>query len=225
MAKNPKPLFDCLAEDEDEPLQYDRYRMQDLQIGHTITYEVGANWKIVNENYNECLHCPSVHPELTSIVPIYRKGLVEERPGWFGNSLIEGATSFTRTGHSKLPQLPGITEEDVHTYYGTMVFPNLLLNFHSDCVMSYTLFPRSVDHTTVVSDYLFRPETISTQGFDPSEIVEFWDLVSHQDWAICQRAQTGVGSRAYTSGVYPLQDRLLFEFNRRYLNQRGPAQA
>ncbi|MEX0833818.1 MAG: aromatic ring-hydroxylating dioxygenase subunit alpha [Actinomycetota bacterium] len=223
MATDPKPLLQCLDEDEDEPLQYKRYRADELRIGHSISYEVAANWKIIVENYNECLHCPSVHPELVSIVPLYRKGLVEERPGWFGNSLVEGGTSFTRTGHSKLPQLPGLSEEDVHTYFGVAVFPNLLLNFHSDCVMSYTLYPRGEDSTTVVSEYLFRPETIDSEDFDPSEVVEFWDLVSNQDWVICERAQTGMHSRAYKSGVYPRQDRLLYEFNKKYLAQRGPA--
>ncbi len=29
-----------------------------------IDYEVEANWKAIAENYNECLHCPGVHPEL-----------------------------------------------------------------------------------------------------------------------------------------------------------------
>ena len=44
--------------------------------GPADRYEVAANWKIVVENYNECLHCPTVHPELVSIVPLYRFGEV-----------------------------------------------------------------------------------------------------------------------------------------------------
>jgi phenylpropionate dioxygenase-like ring-hydroxylating dioxygenase large terminal subunit len=27
-------------------------------------YDVAANWKTLAENYHECCHCPSIHPEL-----------------------------------------------------------------------------------------------------------------------------------------------------------------
>ena len=82
------------------------------------------------------------------------------------------------------------------------------------------------NHTTVVSEFLFAPETIARPDF--AEIskatVEFWDLISRQDWDVCQRAQTGVGSRAYRSGVYPKQDRLLFFFNQQYRQAMGQPQ-
>src|SRR5436189_61630 len=32
-------------------------------------YDVGANWKIVAENYSECYHCPSIHPLLNKWTP------------------------------------------------------------------------------------------------------------------------------------------------------------
>ena len=62
----------------------------------------GAGWELV-----ECLHCPTIHPELVAVVPLFRKGEVwdgEARDG--GNLMIEGATSFTATGASDLPKFP-----------------------------------------------------------------------------------------------------------------------
>jgi hypothetical protein len=73
----------------------------------------------------------------------------------------------------------------------------------------------------VVSEYLFRPETIAGSDFKPEPVVEFWDLISKQDWRVCERAQTGVGSRAYTTGIYPRQDRFLFWFNEQYRGAMG----
>jgi Rieske 2Fe-2S family protein len=215
-------LQDVLRDEPDEPLGFARYRMGELRIGHRIDYDVAANWKVILENFNECLHCPSVHPELVKIVPMYRKGIVETHEGEIGNALIEGGTSFTRTGRSNLPTLPGITEEDRNLYYGFVIFPNLIINLHSDCAMTYEVFPMGPDRTIVVSEYLFRPETIADPAFDPSDVVEFWDLVSSQDWVVCERVQRGVKSRAFTAGVYPPQDRLLWEFSKRYLAERGP---
>jgi Rieske 2Fe-2S family protein len=226
LSDDPPPLREWLASDPDNPLWFDKYRVEDLRIGRELTYEVAANWKIIVENFNECLHCPTVHPELVQIVPIYRKGEVEERDGWWGNSLADGAGSFTTTGASGLPALPGIDATDAHTYYGFHVFPNVLLNFMPDSVMYYLLLPRGPEHTTVISNYLFRPETIEgVDGFEEKagEIVKFWDLVSRQDWGICERAQTGVRSKSYAGGgVYPFQDRLLRAFNKRYAAVRGP---
>ena len=45
----------------------DRYRLTELRRGGDTTYEVAANWKGIAENYNECLHCPGVHPELNAL--------------------------------------------------------------------------------------------------------------------------------------------------------------
>ena len=38
---------------------------RDLDVGHSVTYDVQANWKLVFQNYSECLHCPMIHPELS----------------------------------------------------------------------------------------------------------------------------------------------------------------
>ena len=40
-----------------------------LVVGATHSYELAANWKLVMENYQECLHCPNIHPELCRVSP------------------------------------------------------------------------------------------------------------------------------------------------------------
>ena len=222
MANDGPSVVDTLDAEPENPRQFERWEIDRLRSGHSITYEVKANWKILLENYNECLHCPSVHPELIQQIPIYKQGMVEQRHDWVGNSLVDGATTLTASGTSNRPPLPNLSDEDIHTYFGFHIFPNLLLNMHSDCVMYYLAFPRAIGHTTIVSDFLFEPSTIERDDFDPSDIGEFWDIVSRQDWEICERAQTGVGSRGFRhGGVYPFNDRLLAHFNERYLAMRG----
>ncbi len=183
---------------------FERYRMDELRVGVRIVYEVKANWKIVVENFNECLHCPTIHPELVQVVPLYRFGEVwDEQTQDDGNWMVEGATSFTMTGQSTLPKFPDLEPDDYRMYYGTYQFPNLMLNLHPDAGMAYIALPNGPNHTTVVSEYLFRPETIASPDFAPDPVVEFWDLISKQDWAVCERAQTGVGSRSFAPGRVP----------------------
>ena len=67
------------------------------------------------------------------------------------------------------------------------------------------------------------PLLLLREGGIPEPVVEFWDLISKQDWGVCERAQTGVGSRAFTTGIYPRQDRFLYDFNERYRKEMGKA--
>jgi glycine betaine catabolism A len=208
----------------DEPFQWSRYGVGRLVEGARREYDVAANWKIIVENYNECLHCPTVHPELVQIVPLYRRGEVEHAPGVgdTGNRLADTLTSFTNSGHSQLPPLPGLTPEDLGTFYGVTLLPNLIVNYHSDNVSTFLLLPQAADRTHVVCHYLFAPETLADPDFDPAEVVDFRHLLAQQDWAVCERVQLGARSRGFAEGgVLPYADRFVHEFHRRYLTMRG----
>jgi len=217
LADEPTPLLEALADQDDEPLSFERYRMAELRVARRIDYDVAANWKVIVENYNECLHCPTVHPELVALVPLYRKGEVwsDEAPDG-GNLMRDGASSFTVTGGSNLPPFPGLSEMDRRTYYGTFQFPNLMVNLHPDAMMTYRLEPLGPALTRVVSEFFFRPETIADPDFDPSPVVDLWDTISRQDWVIVERAQLGVSSRGFRGGFYPRNDRLAFDFDERW---------
>ncbi len=222
LAAEPRSLDEHLRDSNETITDFDRYRMGELRLGRRLTYDVAANWKIVVENYNECLHCPTIHPELVQVVPIYRKGEVwdgETRDG--GNLMFEGATSFSATGASDLPKFPGLLPEDYGMYYGAFQFPNLMVNMHPDSVMAYVVYPKGPGRTLVLSEFYFREEALALPGFDPSPTVDLWDLISQQDWAVCERAQLGVSSRSFRSGVFPRKDRLLFDFNQRWRRALG----
>lgn len=223
LGPDPQPLLDQLADEPDGPLEYERYHVGELRLGRRIEYEVRANWKIIHDNFNECLHCPGVHPELSNLVPMYRKGMVfdPDRPD-LGATLDDGYSTFTLSGTSSLPILPDLTDLDRRTYWGYSVFPNVMMNLVSTGAMVYTLYPRGPALTTIVSEYLFRPESVDAPDFDCSDMVDFLDLVSVQDWAVCERAQRGVGSPGFVQGVYPPQDAFLHRFAERYLRVRGP---
>jgi Rieske 2Fe-2S family protein len=222
LGEDPRPLAAHLLDSNETITDFERYRLGDLRLARRITYDVAANWKVVAENYNECLHCPTIHPELVHIVPLFRKGDVwdgETRDG--GNLMLDGSTSFTATGISDLPTFPDLLDDDYGMYYGIFQFPNLMVNLHPDSVMAYFVFPNGPARTTVVSEFYFRPEAIALPGFDPSPAVELWDVISRQDWAVCERAQLGISSRSYRHGVYPSKDRLLFDFNQRWRRAIG----
>ena len=183
--------------------------------------DVQANWKILIENYNECLHCPTVHPELSQVAPAFGKGLVLEpgRHDW-GVSIVNGGAGYTATGTTTIPVMPGLDDHQASSMYGATVYPNMFIDLTGTVVIATRMLPRSEAHTTIVTDYLFRPEVVDDPGFDPSEVVDFAELVAKQDYVVCERVQLGVSSRAFTHGVYAEKDDLPHRFNKRYLAAR-----
>ena len=223
LGQDPPPLRTALENQDDSPLPYERFNLGDLRSAHRSVKDVRANWKVLIENYNECLHCPTVHPELVAVVPAFRKGDVfEKNRSDTGVLLADGGNSFTATGHSDLPLMPGMSEHDAGVLYGCTVFPNMFLDITGTGAIATILWPREPGLTTVQTEYLFHPDAIAAPDFDLTPVVDFTELVADQDYAVCERVQRGVTSRAFTHGVYAEKDGLLDQFNRRYLAVRGP---
>ena len=116
--------------------------------------------------------------------------------------------------------MPGLDEQTASSMYGATIFPNMFIDLTGTVVIATRLQPRSARHTTVVTDYLFRPEVVEDPDFDPTEVVEFSELVAHQDYAVCERVQLGVQSRAFDHGVFAEKDALPYAFNQTYLAAR-----
>lgn len=200
------PLTAWLDDQDDEPRAFEKWNLGDLRVGRTITHEVAANWKILFENYEECLHCPAVHPELVALIPAYRAGAVSEGRDDGGVSLADGLQAFTTTGASNLPRLPGLSADESTCYYGAYIFPNATIDVSGQFAALKTIIPRAVDRSTLITEYLFSPETMASAHFDPSAVIGFNELTLNQDIAVCERVQRGVTSRSFAYGVYPEKD-------------------
>jgi Rieske 2Fe-2S family protein len=182
------------------------YRLAELQRARRVTYTVDANWKVIAENYSECLHCPGVHPELNRLSH-YLTGESYQGAGlWCGGAmtLAEGVETMSTDGAAHARRaIPGV-DERVILYF--LIFPNALVSLHPDYVMLHTLWPRGADRTDVVCEWFFEPETMAAPGFDPSDAVDFWDQVNREDWHVCELTQRGMGSRRFLPGRYTTQE-------------------
>src|SRR5262249_38812064 len=157
--------------------EFDGLGLETLVVGARTEATVRANWKIIIENYEECLHCAVVHPELVELMPIYRTGNVIDPDRTDGAvALIPGGDSFTLDGRSALSILPGMTPEDANLYRGCAIFPNVLLDVTGTSVSLTALFPVDPSTTVVVAEYLFAAGDAAAAGFDPSPVVDFNEL-------------------------------------------------
>jgi len=114
--------------------------------------------------------------------------------------LLPHAETMSLTGVSAGVRIPGLEGRRLREvlYYG--LFPNLLISLHPDYVMTHRLEPVAVDRTRIECEWLFPPEAMERDGFDPSYAVEFWDITNLQDWKACESVQRGVSSRGFRPG-------------------------
>lgn len=202
-------------------LALERYGFGNLVVGATRTCDIAANWKIVIENYQECLHCTRVHPELVELVPLYRTGCVVDHERDDGGVTLARGYSMADTENT-LPLLPGIEGLDASSYYGGTIFPNGFIDVTGTCAIVSTLFPKGPHLTTMTMEFMFAPEVVAAEGFDPSSVVDFNVLVADQDNVVCESVHRGVSSRAFDHGVLTPKDALVIDFTQRYLAARGP---
>ena len=199
--------------------RFARYNLTALTTIRRIEYDVKANWKLVLQNYNECLHCPTIHPMLSKVLP-YTSGANDLIEGPFLGGYMEIAQpneSATVSGRVCGPLVGDLSGDDLHRAYYYSLFPNMMLSLHPDYVVSYMVWPTGATQTHIVSDWMFHPNAITHPDFDPSGAIEFWDVTNRQDWAICEQSQLGVGSRAYTPGPYSPRESIPAAWDRTYL--------
>ena len=187
----------------------ERYRLGALARAGDRRYAVEANWKAIAENYNECLHCPGVHPELNALSHYMSGEEVVGAGAWCGGSMTlreDAKTMGSGDGHGARPPIRGLDGPDLDSVLYFALFPNALVSLHPDYVMLHTLWPRFADRTEVVCEWFFEPETIAAGGFDPSDAIDFWDQVNREDWYVCELTQQGVRTRGYTPGRYSAEE-------------------
>jgi Rieske 2Fe-2S family protein len=190
------------------------YATARLHVEASHSYEIEANWKLIHENYHECYHCPQIHPQLCRISPPESGTNVERRGAFVGGDmdLVPGAVTMSLDGHSDGVTMPGLPLElhrKVHYY---MLFPNLLLSFHPDYVMTHRVEAVAPDRSRIECQWLFPPEAVDKPGFSPEYAVEFWDITNQQDWRAVESVQRGIRSRGYRPGTLASSEDAVYQF-------------
>ncbi|HYM23368.1 MAG TPA: aromatic ring-hydroxylating dioxygenase subunit alpha [Vicinamibacterales bacterium] len=210
-----RPVQDLRAQLADLPERFATYRMQELRLGRRIVYDVKANWKLIVLNYNECLHCPTLHPALNRLHHYLGADNVEPTACYCGGAMgfKDGVETMSVDGKRRRAFLPGLDalQRQQVAYYA--IYPNLLLSLHPDYMMTHTLWPRGHDRTEVVCEWHFHRDEMSKPGFRADDAVDFWDQTNREDWWIAEKSQAGIASRVYQPGPYSERESLLWSFD------------
>lgn len=203
--------------------KFSAWRVGELRRAARKTYDVKCNWKLLVVNYNECLHCPILHPLLNRMTHYLSGTNDPPAPAYIGGSMNfrEGVQTMSVHGKRGRACLPGLTGEDCERVLYYTVYSNLFLSLHPDYVMTHTLWPQAVDQTKVICELHFHPDEMKKQDFDPSDAVAFWDTTNREDWRICELSQLGIQSRAYKPGPYSAKEGLPQAFDEMIMGSAG----
>jgi Rieske 2Fe-2S family protein len=180
------------------------YEIERLRSGGGHDYVVQANWKVLCENYQECYHCATIHPQLCRVSPP-RSGENYRSSGggaWVGGwmALADEAETMSLDGTTAAGPLRGLDARQRREVIYLVIFPNVLLSLHPDYAMTHLLTPLAPDRTRVQCRWAFAPEDLDRPGFDPSYAVDFWDITNRQDWSACESVQRGLTSPHHVPG-------------------------
>jgi glycine betaine catabolism A len=217
-----EPLMKQLA---DLPQKFVPWQMHELRLHKRIVYDVKANWKLVMLNYNECLHCPVLHPALNRLTNYLGADNEQPHATYIGGSMgfRGGAETMSLDGKRRRDYLPGLQCEDRGKVCYYSIFPNFLLSLHPDYMMTATLWPKAVDRTEIIAEWHFRDEEMRKPDFEANDAIDFWDLTNKEDWHICELSQQGIQSRAYQPGPYSQRETLLHAFDEMVLAREREA--
>ena len=226
-------VFICLAEDptpfEEEMSalfgKFEDWKLPELRIAHRLSYTLDCNWKLILQNYQECYHCPGVHPLLSQWTPF--RGAVHD---CFDGAVIGGYMemkeprgSMTMDGKAAAPPVCDVSGDELQRVHYYSVFPNLLLSPHPDFVLYHRI--RSVSVGQIQNDcfFLLHPNVIAEPALMErfQSAVEFWDTTNREDWAVCEQMQLGLGSRHFNRGTYSPQEDILYALDREVLKALG----
>jgi Rieske 2Fe-2S family protein len=210
----------------DLPLnRLDDWHLADLVVGHRLSKTIECNWKVFWENYNECLHCPGVHPRLTQLVPIFGRALLEPRddPKWqdhaedddpkYSGGLRRGAESWSMDGKPAGVPFAGLSEADrklAHIYMTCV--PSVFIVAHVDYVRIVRLLPLAPERTHMSIEFLFLPETLTDPTRDIMNAVKFTDIVMSEDAQICEINQRGLHALPHECGVLMPEEYAIRQF-------------
>ena len=221
LADEPVALIEWLRAHTPNIELFEQLPVGSYRIGARTEAVVDANWKIIVENYAECLHCAVVHPELAELIPLYRSGnVVDPDDPSAPVTFADGRVAFTPDGQTRLSTLPDL--DGSPEYDGVAIYPNVFFDLTPTVLALTGIFPIAPDRSLVVGEYLFHPDDVARPDFDPTPEVELNELVGAQDYVVCEMVQRGVASRAFTGGGLTRKDEYVTEFVERYLDNRGP---
>ncbi|KAF7554710.1 hypothetical protein G7Z17_g2729 [Cylindrodendrum hubeiense] len=164
----------------DQKARHQTFNFDDYQFDHTWEMSGDYNWKTLADNYNECYHCKTAHPDAGSIADLHAYKV--ETTG--GN--IE---HFANTSEKQADE--GLTI--VSNYY----FPNICMTVSPHFFYMMRCVPTSPFHSSMEYE-VYRHKNASDEDFEKIDAM-FKRILGEDKW-LCNNAQKNLNSGIFVNG-------------------------
>jgi Rieske 2Fe-2S family protein len=161
---------------------------------------------------------------LCKVMPVYKQAVFDhiDVPGWEPafdgdtglGSVAEGAKTWTLSGQSPLPNIEGLSQEDISLGVKfTSVTGSMYVVGHPDYVRSVRIVPTGPESIDLVVDWLLPTDHGVAAADEIESIVELVKIVIQQDGDVCELNQQGIHSNRHEAGVLVAQEFELWHFH------------
>ncbi|KAG5952881.1 hypothetical protein E4U53_007641 [Claviceps sorghi] len=164
----------------DEQPRFQNYNFDDYEFDHTWEMEGDYNWKILADNFNECYHCKTTHPDIPTIADL-ASYYVETKSGHiqhFGNPQPEQIARGLNVAS---------------TYY----FPNASMNISPHFFFMQRFVPLGPGKS-IMKYEVYRNKNSSDEDF--KLIDDIYKRIMSEDKVLCAATQRNVNTGVFISG-------------------------
>lgn len=199
--------------------EMDEFDFSDYEYHMSYELDGQFNWKTLIDGYQECYHCPTAHPGLSSAFKIdtyqvvpknrycrhYAEIIKEEKVEEEKKDADKGTSWFG--SKKKAPEEPVEKKNPGGDFNGLWVYlyPTNGINCYSPAWYSIRVLPVSANQTILQYDIYTKkglPEA------EKKEFVDFLQLLEMEDFNLCQLTQKNLNQGIYGSGyLHPTKEK------------------
>jgi Rieske 2Fe-2S family protein len=203
-------IFVCFT---DDPLSLDGCRedlaeamamfdFPNLKVAAQKTYDIPANWKLSIENYQECYHCATAHPEYARMHTLMLDNDKQDR---VQKHMLEKMVAcglkqiyVDRIDTAARPGEMGYGYSRTALFGGASDFnfgPFSFMLAYSDHVVAYVFTPTGHESSKCEIYWMVRSDAKEGRDYDVDELTWLWDITTISDKEIIVNNSKGVHSK------------------------------
>lgn len=176
----PEEPWEGHFKDVDKQDRYKAYNFDDYDLDHTYELDGDYNWKILADNFNECYHCPTTHPDIPEFLN------------------LESFDSDTKDGHIQhyCVSTPEQIAKGLYTA-STYYFPISAMVVSPHFIMIQKFLP-SGPRSSRMAYEIYRNRNSSDTDF--KLISDMYARVMSEDKVLCNNAQKNLDRGVFVNG-------------------------
>ncbi|KAH0841543.1 naphthalene 1,2-dioxygenase subunit alpha [Fonsecaea pedrosoi] len=164
----------------DKQARFEHYNFDEYQFDHSWEMEGEYNWKILADNYNECYHCKTTHPDIPTIADLSSYGVATKggHIQHFGNPTPEQIARGLRVA-------------------ATYFFPNASLNVSPHFFFIQRFVPSGPVKSTMRYE-VYRNKNSSDEDFEL--VNQIYKRIMSEDKYLCVNTQKNLNAGVFVNG-------------------------